>query len=205
MVVRMETLKVKWTGIRPLIMHNAAMIDPDNIWVREMDKLKKELKKAKKDDYDGREKIRRATERAEWMGSIYYSSELGVYIPGDCITATIVNGARKAKAGKLVEQGVVPIDDVPIQTKRKTQDLDALFKDPEFQLRKPVRIPPRTGARLMKVRPMIPTGWVLEFEIEYDATVIPTEDLKEANEVGGQLIGLCDWRPRFGRFLVEFV
>lgn len=201
----MKTITAKLTGIRPLLMHNAAMIDPDNQSVLEIETLKRELKKAKKDDVEGKEKIRRRIEEAEWLGSLYYDSKVGLIIPGDNLFACIVSAAKKTKCGKQAEQGIVPIEDAPLSTKCKTTDLAALYKNPEFSLRFPVRIPPKTGSRVMKVRPMVPTGWSLTITIEFDETVLPVADLKEALETAGSLIGLGDWRPKFGRFSVEYL
>lgn len=198
----MKTLKVTLTGYRPLLMHSANMIDPDNEHVRKLGELQRQLKKLKKEDVDGREEIRRDIEKVEWLGSLYWKEDVGIYLPGDNITACIVAGARKSKSGKQAEQGLVPIDDAPITTVCKTTDLEALHKRKEFQFRSPVRIPPKTGSRLMKVRPMVPTGWTASIVIEYD--IIPTSDLKEAITDAGATIGLGDWRPKFGRFSCEF-
>ena len=57
----------------------------------------------------------------------------------------------------------------------------------------------------MKVRPSIPTGWEAVFAIEFDESELPEKDLKEALVTSGTFIGLCDWRPTFGRFTVEFL
>lgn len=201
----MTILKVKWVGVRPLIMHSAAMIDPDNAFVRQIDKLKKTLKQKKKDDFEGKEEVRRQIERAEWEGAMYWNSNDGLFLPGDNIFACIIAGARKSKCGKQAEQAIIPISDTPITTKSKTKNLDTMYSDPEFQLRYAVRIPPKTGARIMKVRPMAPTGWNLAFNVEYDKDILPTEDLKEAITNAGVLYGVGDWRPKFGRFNVEFL
>lgn len=205
---QMKTLKFKWTGIRPLLMHNAAMIDPDNEHVRKKSELQAELKAAKKDDYAGREKIRRDIERTEWEGSLYWNEDLGLYIPGTNIFKGIVEGARKipGKAGKRAEAAIVPIDDTKIETADPyPRDLDKLYATKQFSLRQAVRIPPRTGARMMAVRPLIPTGWWIEFEVEFDQKELPEKDLIEANVTAGALIGSCDWRPRFGRFQSEVI
>jgi hypothetical protein len=199
----MQTLKIKWTGYRPLLMHSSAMIDPDNASVREIKKLEVAMKKLKKDDYDGREKYRRQIERLEWEGSLYWDGSQ-MFVPGENIHACIVEGARKAKVGKRAEAAILPPEDVPVISSAKPgTTLDDLYTRKEFSLRKPVRIPPRTGARIMKVRPIIPTGWELQFEIDYDEEQLPKDDLITAMEDAGSLVGIGDWRPKFGRFKVE--
>ena len=66
-----------------------------------------------------------------------------------------------------------------------------------------MRVPPKTGARVMKVRPMVPTGWQLKFSVEYDENLVNEKDLHRAMVDAGTLVGLGNWRPKFGRFLVK--
>ena len=195
-------IKIRLQGFRPLIMHSAAMIDPDNASVIEKNALQSQKKKLKKDDIVGHEEKRRKIEYAEWKGSLYWNKELGLYIPGDNIFACFTEGAKKAKAGKLFTQAVVPIEDIAIKTVSTTTDLEKLWEDKRFQLRQAVRIPPRTGSRIMSVRPMIPSGWEAFVEADFDETILPVADFKEAVNAAGTLIGLGDWRPKFGRFTV---
>jgi len=190
-----------------MLMSSAAMIDQDNPAVLAMKKAQRELKKLKKYDVEGQEKKRREIERLEWEGSLYWDKALGLFIPGINLFACIVEAARKTKAGKRAEAAIVPIEDVKIITaKPYPKDLNKLYAAGEYAFRHPVRIPPKTGARLMKVRPMIPTGWKTEpITIEFDEDELPESDLREAVPTGGRLIGLGGWRPRFGRFDVEWL
>ena len=75
-----------------------------------------------------------------------------------------------------------------------------MFADPRFILRKGVMI---NRSRIIRIRPMIPVGWCLEFDLEFDASIIDPQSLLKAMIDAGALIGLGDWRPKFGRFLVE--
>lgn len=65
-----QKLAVKFVGLRPLVMHNWAMMDPDNEFVMEKGKLQRAMKKLKKDDVEGREQMRRRIERVECCGGI---------------------------------------------------------------------------------------------------------------------------------------
>ncbi len=80
------------------------------------------------------------------------------------------------------------------------KDKDKLFEDKRFTLRKGVAI---QKSRLIRVRPMIPTGWELSFTLEFDDTILNRKSLVKAMVDAGALIGLGDWRPKFGRFTVE--
>ena len=55
----------------------------------------------------------------------------------------------------------------------------------------------------MRIRPMIPTGWSLKFTAEYDPHILSESAIIQAANDAGSLIGLGDWRPKFGRFAVE--
>ena len=50
---------------------------------------------------------------------------------------------------------------------------------------------------------MIPSGWVLEFGLEYDSSIVNEKALLKSMVDAGTLIGLGDHRPKFGRFLSE--
>lgn len=203
----MKTLKVKWTGIRPLIMHNADMVDPLNPFVRRIKEI--HSKGSKKLTDSDREEM----QRLEWEGALYWDTDLGLCLTSDILEATIKAGAQKIRLGKAMEaacfvtEPVVRIDTKTKYPKEKQALYDTKGPDgsPAYQIRKAVRVPPRTGARLMKVRPLIPTGWSVTFEIEFDESVVNGKDLLKAMTEAGALVGCCDWRPKFGRFTVEQV
>jgi hypothetical protein len=50
---------------------------------------------------------------------------------------------------------------------------------------------------------LFPTGWSILFELEFDDSIINEESVLKAAVDAGALIGLGDWRPKFGRFTVE--
>lgn len=195
----MKTLKVKWTGLRPLLMHNADMVDPLNPFVRRIKEI--HSKGSKKLTDSDREEM----QRLEWEGALYWSDECGLYLPSDAIEATLKGGAQKIRLGKAVEAACFVTEAmVPITTaKAYPKNRDKLYENKDYQFRKAVRVPPRTGARLMKVRPMIPTGWSITFELEFDDSVVNPKDIVKAMTEAGALVGIGDWRPKFGRFTVE--
>ena len=62
----MKTMKIKITGIRPLILHNGLLADPTNPIVLQQKAIT--AKKAKKTDADNLELA-----RLEWFGGLYLS------------------------------------------------------------------------------------------------------------------------------------
>jgi hypothetical protein len=189
----MQTIKVKWTGIRPLVMHNGELADWKNpIPQRIKEIVSKGTKKLTEADFEERDRL-------EWEGGLYWDTD-GPVIPADNIERCIRLGAQKSRLGKDVVACVFcTLPAIPLKYDGpKTRD--QMYADPRFVLRKGIVI---NKARIIRVRPMIPTSWSLEFELEFDATIINPKALMRAMVDAGSLIGLGDWRPKFGRFLVE--
>jgi hypothetical protein len=57
-------------------------------------------------------------------------------------------------------------------------------------------------SRIVRARPSF-DDWQLDFEIEIIDEIITPPALKEIIEAAGKYIGLCDFRPIFGRFRVD--
>jgi len=190
----MKTISTVWTGIRPLVMHNARLCDPADSFVREIRAITaKGSKKLTDDDYLRRDKL-------EWQAGLYWDSDLGPIVPSDNIESTIRAGARKSRLGKDVEAVVFCSESVVKLEYPGPRDKEKLYASGDFVLRKSVVV---QTSRLMRVRPMFPTGWKLSFSIDYDEAVISYEALVRAMIDAGSLCGLGDHRPKFGRFTVE--
>lgn len=192
----MKTIKVKWTGIRPLVMHNGLMADPTNPLVRRIKEItSKGTKKLTEADYEERDRL-------EWEAGLYWDTEDGLIMPSDNIERCIQLGAQKSRIGKDVQAAVFcAVPHVAISY-AGPKDKDKLYADPRYTLRKGVAV---QKARIIRIRPMIPTGWSMVFEVEFDDSIVNPKSLLKAMADAGSLVGLGDWRPKFGRFLVEEV
>lgn len=190
----MKQINVRWTGIRPLVMHNGLLADPTNPFTIQIKQIvSKGSRKLTTTDYEDRDRL-------EWEGGLYWDDEHGPVMPSDNIERCIQLGAQKSRKGKDVQAAVfVSNDVVPIQYDGP-RDKKKMLKDPKFTLRKGVKI---QTSRLIRIRPMIPTGWIIEFTLEYDDRIVSESALKQSMVDAGALVGLGDWRPKFGRFLVE--
>ena len=70
----MKQLKVKITGVSPLLMHSDRFANP----LDKATKAHKELTaKRKKTDAD-----HEAIAKSEWLGSLYWRDDIGPFIPG---------------------------------------------------------------------------------------------------------------------------
>jgi hypothetical protein len=54
----------------------------------------------------------------------------------------------------------------------------------------------------MRTRPIF-ESWTLLAQVLYNPSQLNRSEIQEFFRIGGDLIGLGDWRPRFGRYLVE--
>ena len=139
-------------------------------------------------------------DRLEWLAGLYWDENDGLIIPSDNIERCIQLGAQKSRIGKDVQAAVFcATTHVPVEYKGPT-DKEKLLADPRFTLRKGVAV---QKSRVIRIRPMIPTGWSITFDLEFDETIVNPKNLFQAMSDAGALVGLGDWRPKFGRFLVE--
>jgi hypothetical protein len=192
----MKSIKVKWTGIRPLVMHNGLMADPTNPLVRRIKEItSKGSKKLTDADYEERDRL-------EWEAGLYWDSNDGLIMPSDNIERCIQLGAQKSRIGKDVQAAVFcAVPHVSISY-TGPKGMEKLYADPRFTLRKGVAV---QKSRIIRIRPMIPTGWSMTFDVEFDEGIVNPKNLMKAMSDAGSLVGLGDWRPKFGRFLVEEV
>jgi hypothetical protein len=190
----MKTIKVKWTGIRPLVMHNGLMADPTNPLVRRIKEItSKGSKKLTDADYEERDRL-------EWDAGLYWDTQDGLIMPSDNIERCIQLGAQKSRIGKDVQAAVFCATPHAVINHAGPKDKDKLYADPRYTLRKGVAV---QKSRIIRIRPMIPTEWSMTFDIEFDEGIVNPKNLLKAMADAGSLVGIGDWRPKFGRFLVE--
>jgi len=137
----------------------------------------------------------------EFEGCLYFSDEVGPYIPGENIERCLREGAKFTKMGKAIQRGLTIIDlEVPLLY-NGPRDLEKLLDDPNFRLRKPVRV---QASRPIRTRPKF-SDWELEVEAEIDPKVLDVDQIATIAEHAGSMEGLGDYRPRYGRFTTAVV
>lgn len=195
----MEEIKLKLKGTVPLMMHNNQAVDPLNMYHKTMKPLSAKRNKTEADlMFLG---------RIEWEAGLYISPEGKICIPGRNIEKCFILGARKSKNGKKFEEGVY-IDDnycqlqfegntaITITSKEiPCDDLNPLYI-PEHIDRRAVAVQRNT---IIRTRPIF-EQWALTCTVLYDENVINKQTLLDCITVAGLYIGLCEMRPRLGRF-----
>lgn len=184
-------IKVRLTleGIAPLLMHNIRLADPLDPYKKALAQLTSKRKKTD-DDY-----VEMA--RLEFFGGMYHDADLGPYIPGANVEACLRKAGGLSKQSKKIERGLM-INELMLPLIYKgPRDLEALWEDPNHRLTIMVRV---TG-RVPRCRPKF-DHWVVEADADVDPSILDTADLERIAEDAGVMMGLGDWRPRYGRFKV---
>lgn len=184
-----ETIKVRITGTRPMLMHSDKFADPLN----PLTKAHKALTgKRKKTDED-----HEAIAKSEWMGGLYIDDR-GPYMPGVNLDAALVAGAKLHKLGTTIKRSVEVMDEKCHLIFSGPKTPEALWDAGYYDARS-VKV---STSRLMRYRPMF-REWALDCEIAFDADAINRSEVVRCLEDAGQYCGLGDYRPKFGRFTVE--
>lgn len=184
-----ETLRFVLTGVSPLVMHNSRLVDPLDPWSREIAAIAAKRHKTIADH----ERL----SKVEWYGSAWVHDDKPC-IPANVIEGLIVAAAKTRKRGAQARSGVICPAHICLSYSGP-DSLDALWEDPRFRLRMPVRTP---GGRVMRTRPQFPE-WQAEVEIRFLPSLVDAEAVESWLKLGGDLLGIGDFRPKHGRFSVE--
>ena len=189
----MEILKMKITGEGPMLMHSDTLADTLHPEALRM----KQMTARFKNTVEGQTEV----SRIDFMGGLYYNDIAGVHIPSYNFFSCVLAGAKLVRLGAKFKQGVVPhITYCPLKYDGP-QTPDELWADPQFRDRRMVKI---GQARIPRCRPRF-DQWETELVLAVNTDVINLADVKKAAQDAGEFIGIGDFRPRFGRFTVEFL
>lgn len=187
----MTQFRLTCTGTTPLLMHNARLSNPLDDVAKKMKRITAKRTKTE-EDYE-------ELARFEHMGGLYFDPDVGPYVPGQNFERCLVDAARITKSGKKIERGVFVETDVNPVSYDGPRDIDGLWKDANFRHAASVKVGMQ---RVTRTRPYF-REWVVAADGMFDAAVINLEELQEIADTAGRMIGLGDWRPRFGRFTAE--
>jgi hypothetical protein len=198
------TIRVKLESVQPTLMHSNQTCNPLNKFAKAMKAITGKRKKTD-EDFEQLAKI-------EWEAGLYYSPELGPYIPSINIEGMLRDAAKKQKLGTAVKQSVrvFPLE-IPLGY-NGPRDLEGLKKiafsgekvngEDFFDSRAAKN--PGTGSTIMRTRPRF-NKWWLEFDIIADDTVFNEDDIVQILATAGTKIGLSDYRPRYGTFEFKII
>lgn len=181
----MYSVNVTVRGISPLMQHRYSLTA-----------AKKASPNAGQPDHSG-----------EWRDALY-ADKNGIYQPSDHLLGTMTKAAAafkiSGKRGKsfkdLIQSSIVITPDHIPHNMPVPAELDDDADKPLYVDVRPVVV---VRARVLRYRPMFHAGWSLSFVLEVADDDIPVATLNEILAYAGKAVGIGDFRPRFGRFMVE--
>lgn len=184
----MKNLKVTWKGTTPLIMHSCQCVNPLHPIARE---LKKYTSKKNKTEED----LIKISD-LEWESGAYWKDGIGLYMPAENVEATIKNGAKANKKGKDIEKYVSVTDLYIPFFYGENLTKEELIANYDYR---DTRIMTVQRAKVLRTRPRF-DQWHIIFNLMYDDTKIDIDTIVNAMEYAGSYVGLCDSRPKYGKF-----
>jgi hypothetical protein len=180
------------TGTAPLLMHNVRLANPLDPFARSMKEITGKRKKTD-DDYE-------QLARLEFEAGLYFVAGSGPIVPGANVEKCIVEGARITKQGKQVERGLFIIDNENPLIYDGPRDVEGLWKAEVFTSIMAVK--PQGRSTVMRTRPIF-REWIVETTAEVDPGLLNIDSLRAITNDAGSMVGLGDYRPRYGRFVAE--
>jgi hypothetical protein len=205
--------KVRIEGVATLLMHNGRLQDRSEPATKALGAITTAMKAAKADPPD---ELVAAQNKMEWFGGLYHTenytvtrTDLGwdvmvpptarILIPADNLWACMVKGGSafklgtKLKACLLIDEDAFLIHDGP-------KDINELYRNNEFTLRKRAKLPSKVS--VTRVRPRF-NKWAADFVISLNTSEVDGEKGRQCLDNAGRMLGLGDWIPRFGRFTIK--
>ncbi len=188
----MYNFTITLQGTAPLLMHSSRLANPLDPATKA---LKKVTSKRGMTDDDHLEKF-----RLQFLGSLYIDEDAGPFVPGENIWRSLYDAAKKTKMGVKVKEGVFITTDVnPLSYSGGPREADALWKNENYRFMSTVVI---GRSRVPSCRPVF-REWKVQADGILDPSILEPSDLESIADTAGTLIGLGDWRPRYGRYVAE--
>lgn len=187
----MKKFSLTLTGTTPLLMHNVRLADPLDAAAKA---LKKISSKRKKTDDDHAE-----LSEAEFMGGLYLDPDVGPFIPGLNIAASLLEGAKLNRLGTRMKRGLLITTEINPLVYDGPRDPVEMWNSGVFTHRAAVGV---TTNRVMRTRPVF-REWTTQAEGLIDESQLDFNELTQIAQNAGDFAGLGDWRPRFGRFTAK--
>lgn len=151
----------------------------------------------------------------EWRNSFFHDGG-NIYIPSSYLISSLKNGSVHTKVGRGTIQktwmSAVQIVEDKISLGRKmpenweeTETLD-FPTDPTLPVFLDIRMVanPNTKGRNVRYRIGCGAGWIMEFVLDIDQSLVSKQQVKKVIEDTGKLQGIADGRTLgFGRFTLE--
>lgn len=178
-----------------LLMHNGQTADPLNKYAKALKAVTSD--KARKRTDEGIIEMG----RIELEAGLYLNAKKQVILPSKVLEAHLSEAARKTKEGKLALAGMFVDTDGILEYDGGPLSVKQLIESDAHRLACAVVV---GQSKVMRVRPLF-TNWKTSFEVSTLSEMVTSSMLETWLGNGGSFVGLCDWRPRYGRYEVKEV
>jgi hypothetical protein len=189
----LQNLTVRLIGKRPLLMHNIRLANPMDEHTQALGEYTKKRAKTLADH--------EMISKLEFEGGIYHDANIGPYVPGAWLDKNIEEGGRGEKLGKTIRASVKCTAEYIPLVYSGPRDVEKLYKNAKFVDRRAVGVGP---SRTIRTRPVF-DDWSLEVSFFYEDESVNPAALMRAIRRAGSMVGLGDYRPRYGLYDAEEV
>lgn len=180
-----------------LIMHNVQLANPMNKIAKAIKAITGKPAKQKTDD-DAEDVF-----RLEFQGSLYWRNDTGPYLPGNNFEAAIVEAGRLQRKGAQFERALrIKELLLPLQYDGP-RDYEDMYETGEFNDIRSVTLP--SGSKVQRCRAIFKPLWSFEATIVFDPKHANQSSIEQALTDAGQLTGIGDHRPKYGKFRWEMI
>lgn len=191
-------------GVSPTMIHSGRLANP-------LDPITKEMKKVSSKRAKTEDDLQLLAD-LEWLGC-FYASEPGIFEvknnrlsltgfgrpnwPGENVERMLMEAARKQKLGKSFAAGVMCEGQFFLDFGENGKgSIEKIFGDPKYRDTRGVKVQQST---VMRTRPIF-QQWTLPIRVSYLPNIVDAHQIEQAIETAGVMIGLSDYRPKYGRF-----
>ena len=186
-------ISIRLEGIRPILMHNVRLANPLDPYTR---RLKEVTSKKKKTDED-----LAVISWLEARGSAYETADGLLAIPADNLWRCMYDAATAFKLGTKIKRALIPLTDIePLYLDGQTRNVEDHLNAGHIDVRA-VQV---ARARTMRSRPIIDAPWTVTHRFEMMTDELDYDDLQKVLDRAGRLVGIGDFRPRYGTFTATF-
>lgn len=194
MSLRTATIKIQ--GIAPLMFSSIESANILNPLAKEAREIMDKPANSRSDAENGR------LLDLQWRLATYTDADGDVCLPSDNLDRMLVDAAPKVKKmlAARIKAGVFTV--APAKLKHGGGKFDKLAVDPAYRLVKLMSVSKTNKAKVLRCRPLF-AQWSAIARQSFDDELIDSSMLERIWNTAGVQVGLCDSRPRCGRFTVE--
>jgi hypothetical protein len=188
----MDTITFEIEGLSPLLMHNERLANQLDPATKRMKEITGKKKKTEEDLL--------ALAWAEFEGGLYIDDDVGPYMPGTWIDGTFRDSAKMIRRGTDIKRGLQVVDDRVALLYEGPRDSEKMWAAGMYDQ----RMVKNQMNKVLRTRPRF-NKWKARFQVSFDTGLFDRQTVISILENAGKMIGLGDYRPRFGKFNVKEV